>query len=319
MSDYDFETSKEFPNVDSAEYRNTERRVRKAVRLLLKEGHPFEPSMLLQRQEVIYALQGVLFPDPILRTMIVPWMDCRDFIWEEYAEKRLWTVDEAASLSVGMDPFMFQFEPGQYNNDWREERERGFIKTREAILLKELTAVPEGNSYYVEPYEFCYWADGAGLLKSALAGPLRELALEDRRSGRVPTLEEAEERFVTYAQQRLLTDDLSQAESRRRALYEYAIFIKIDNPKFKREDIARRVFQTLSEDCQKIRGLTFNTIRNDLYMLDQRLISPSGQNLEFLNSVLSDTELMSTDPTHPWWNQWRPVIEKELPWLVLPE
>lgn len=308
-----------YPPFGSDEYKNIERRVRKAIRLLLKEGLSFEPSKLLQRQEVMYALQGARFPDAVLRTMIVPWMDVRDFIWEEYLEKRLWSVDEAASLSVGMDPFMFQFEPGQYYNDWREERERAFIRTREAILLNEFPAMPEGETYHVVPREFCHWANGAGLLESPLAKPLKKLAFEDVRSGRPPTLDEVRQRFITYANQRLLTDDLSQAESRRRVLYEFAVFLKIDNPKLRREEIARNAFGVLSEDCKKLKGLTFGTIRNDLFKLDQNLDSPSGQNVEFLNSVVSDVELTSSDPTHRWWNQWRREIAKELPWLVLPE
>lgn len=319
MSDDDFEVEVDYPDIDSDEYKEIEKAVRKAIRLLLKEGHPYEPSKLLRRQEVIYALQGARIPDSLMDIMVLPHMDCRGWIWEEYAAKKLWTLDEAASLSVGMDPFIFQFEPGQYYNGWREDRERALIRTREAILLRELPAIPDGDSYHVTPYAFSCWAMEAGLLTSDLTKPMRDLAQEERYIQHLPTLDEMRERFITYARQRLFAHGLSQAELRRRELYGFAIYAKLDNPKLTREQIGKLAFECISEDCQNIPGFAHNTIRNDLLKLDQRLDHPTKPNTDFLNGIVSDTELMSTDPTHRWWNQWRPVIAEELPWLVLPE
>lgn len=309
----------DYPDISSDEYKAIEKAVRQAIRLLLKEGHPYEPSKLLRRQEVVYALKGAHIPKELLDLMVLPLMDCREWIWEEYAEKKLWTLEEAAALSVGMDPFIFQLEPGQYYNGWRVEREQALSRTREAILLRELPAVSEGEVSYMTPYAFCRWALEAGLLNSDLAKPLRGLAQDPQYIQHLPTFDEMRERFTTYAQQRLFADGLSQAEQRRRALYGFAVFAKLDNPKLTREQIAKLAFESISEDCQKVQGFTYNTIRNDLMKLDQKADPSSTQNQPFLNLVPSDREIESTDPTHRWWSRWRPVIAQELPWLMLPE
>lgn len=309
----------DYPDISSDEYKAIEKSVRQAIRLLLKEGHPYEPSKLLRHQEVVYALKEAHIPKELLDLMVLPLMDCREWIWEEYAEKKLWTLEEAASLSVGMDPFIFQLEPGQYYNGWRVEREQALSRTREAILLRELPAVSEGEVSYMTPYAFCRWALEAGLLNSDLAKPLRGLAQDPQYIQHLPTLGEMRERFTTYAQQRLFADGLSQAEQRRRALYGFAVFAKLDNPKLTREQIAKLAFESISEDCYKVKGFAYNTIRNDLMKLDQKADPSSTQNQPFLNLVPSDREIESTDPTHRWWSRWRSVIAKELPWLMLPE
>lgn len=311
----------DYPDIESDEYLQIETAVRKAIRLLLKEGHPYEPTKLIARQEVIFALNGTSIPNELLRIIVSPLMDIRGWIWEEYAEKQLWTLGEAASLSVGMDPVMYQFEPGQFYNGWRENRDQAFNRTREAILLGKLPAIPEGGSYHISPYAFCSWALEAGLLSSNLTTPLRDLAQEEQFIEHQPTVEVMLERFVTYAQQRLFAEGLSHPALRKRALYSFAIYAKIDNPKESRQDLARLVFNSLSKDCQELKGDGFalDAIRNDLYKLDKQLDPSAKQRKEFFNLVPSDKEIMSTDPTHRWWSQWRPVIKQQLPWIELPE
>lgn len=307
-----------YPDIDSDVYKLTETRVRKAIRLLLKEGHKFEPSKLLRRQEVMYAQKDCQIPDDLLNIIVFPLMDIRGWIWDEYANKRMWTLDEAACLSVGMDPFCYQLEPGQYYPGWRQEREHIFESTLDAIRSNELQAVREDGTYLIPAKDFCIWAEANDLLTSELAKPLKGLALANM-TVEVLTPGETEERWQRYAQQRLYAEALSHAEVRNRMLFSYAIALKFDNPKLKREDIAKRAVNVINEDCQKLKGFKLSTIRKYLQELDDGLLHPEYSRLRFFNSVPTDKEIMSTNPTHRWWSLWRGVIARKLPYLVLPE
>lgn len=311
-------TDMNYPDIDSEVYKATETKVRKAIRLLLKEGHKFEPSKLLRRQEITYAQKDCQIPDDLLNIIVFPLMDIRDWVWDEYADKRIWTLDEAACLAVGMDPFCYSLEPGQYYNGWREEREDKYQKTLDAIRLNELHAVREDDTYLIPAKDFCIWAASNNLLTSELAKPLKGLALAESVV-EVLTPGETGERWQRYAQQRLYAEGRSHAEVRRGELYGYAIALKVDNPKLTREQIARQAFNVIGEDCQKVKGFKFDTIRKDLLALDKALEHPEFASLEFFNSIPTDQEIMSTNPTHRWWPRWRSVIARKLPYLVLPE
>ena len=76
-----------------------------------------------------------------------------------------------------MDPFCYSLEAGQYNNNWRFERQKVFDRTQEAVLLGTLPSVRRDDDYWVVPHIFCRWALDAGLLTHELAGSLRDLAL----------------------------------------------------------------------------------------------------------------------------------------------
>jgi hypothetical protein len=312
------EEDESLPDLDPEEFKEMDIRVRKKVRLLLKEGHRYEPTKLMRRQEVTHALQGIKIPDSFLREMVLPWATCRGFIWEEYAGKRLWSLDEAASLSVGMDPLMFEQEPGQYYPGWREEREEILIKTREAILLGELPAISEGDKYHVMPLSFCSWADGKELLTSNLAKPLKDLVEDQVYIDHPSTLEVVEAEFIALSQQLLLLSGLSETQRRLHALFAFAFYIKLEDPKQTREKIAKRIFNSLSKDCQNLKGFTISTIRKNLHDIDQDLNHSTRENCKFFNTTICDQELGSTDPTHPWWNPWRQAFSKKYPLSALP-
>ena len=311
---------------DSHEFNRVNKAVRKAVRLLLKEGHRFDVEKFKRSPEVIYALDGAKLDDFELELLIIPLMDIRDWIWEEYAEKRLWTINESASLSVGIDPFIFDCESTQYNPGWRERRQLQYNKTQEAIILGELDATKKEETYYIKPTDFCVWALEADLLASNLTEPLRELA---KQSIEQKAPEETKltsklllERFVAYAEQRHYAEQISHSEERQRNLIAFAIYAKFDNPRsLKVRDIAKLAFNALSPKCQKLKGFNMSNLPKNLYDFDKKLASAAGrkEGEGFLSMIPSEQELMSTDPTHRWWNRWRPVIAKELPWLKLPE
>ena len=308
-----------YPDIHSDIYKQAETRVQKAIRLLLKEGHPFEPSKLLRRQEVQYAQRDCQIPDDLLQIIVFPLMDIRDWIWEEYAERKLWTVPEAACLGVGMDPLCYHLEPGQYYNGWREEREILLDVIKDAVLLEELVIIEKDGEQYIRPQDFCKWAYSQGLLTHDLAGPLRALAAQPATKDYIPNLDEMKARYASNAQQRLFAEGISHAERRRRDLYGLAVYAKYDDPTLTREDIARLACEQLSEDCLKLPGFKFSNVRNDLYRLDEELEHPDYATLRFFNSVPSEQEIMSTNPTHRWWPRWRSVIARKLPFLVLPE
>ncbi|MEQ3443891.1 hypothetical protein ABMY47_19960 [Pseudoalteromonas sp. BZP1] len=308
-----------YPDIDSDIYKQAETRVRKAIRLLLKEGHPFEPSKLLRRQEVQYAQRDCQIPQDLLDMIVFPLMDIRDWIWDEYAERKLWTVPEAACLGVGMDPLCYHLEPGQYYNGWREERETLLDAIKDAVLLEELVIIEKDGEQYIRPQDFCKWAYSQGLLTHDLAGPLRALAAKPATKDYIPDLDEMKARYVSNAQQRLFAEGLSHAERRRRDLFGLAIYAKYDDPTLTREAIAKLACELLNEDCLKLPGFGFSTVRNDLYRLDEELQHPDHATLRFFNSVPSEQEIMSTNPTHRWWPRWRSVIARKLPYLVLPE
>ena len=308
-----------YPDIESEDFKTLEKGVRQAVRLLLKEGHPFEPIALMKRQEVAYALGTAQIPLDLIRLMMTPNGDTRDWIWDEYAERKLWSLNEAASLSVGLDPFMYNFEPGQFYPGWRERREHSELRAQDAILLEELKAKKTDGVFYIQPIDFCKWALEEGLLTSHLTEPMKALALSKIESY-VPTLESMREQFINYAQQRLFAEGLTTSELRRRALYGFAIFVKYDNPKLKIPDISKLAFNSLSKDCQEIKndGFALDAIRSDLYKFDRLLNSTDKASDNFLNIAPSDIEILSTDPTHRWWNRWKPVIAQELPYITLP-
>lgn len=305
-------------NIEPGEYKLAGIRVRKAVRLLLKEGQRYEPTKFMQRQEVTHALQGARIPENLLREMILPWATCRGFIWEEYAGKQLWSLDEAASLSVGMDPLMYEQEAGQYYPGWREEREQILTKSREAILLGELSAISEGDTYHLRPLQFCSWATEKGLLSSNLAKPLRDLVEDQAYIAHASTVEVAEAEFNALSQQLLLLSGLSETQRRLHTLFAFAFYIKLEDPKLTREKIAKRISDSLSEDCKKLKGFTISTIRKNLHQIDQQLDHASKEDFKFFITIHSDQELMSTDPTHPWWNPWRPAISRKFPLFDFP-
>jgi hypothetical protein len=316
--DFLMTTDINYPDTDSAVYKATETKVRKAIRLLLQEGHPFEPSKLLRRQEVLYAQKDCRIPDDLLGIIVFPLMDIRDWIWDEYAERKLWTAPEAACLGVGMDPFCYHLEPGQYYNGWRHERQALLSAIQDAILLKEIVVIEKDGEQYIRPRDFCQWAQARGLLSHDLAGPLRAMAAQPDSQDYIPNVDEMKARYASYAQQRLFADGLSHAERRKQELYGLAVYAKYDDPTLPREAIAKLACELLSEDCLKLPGFGFSTVRNDLYKLDEKLIHPDNESLRFLNSVLTPQEIESTNATHRWWSRWRDVIAAELPYLTLP-
>jgi hypothetical protein len=305
-----------YPDIDSDVYKLTEERVRRAIRLLLKEGHAFDQTKLLRRQEISYAMRDCSIPADLLSIIVFPYMDIRDWIWDEYAQKRLWTLEEAAALSVGIDPFCYSLEPGQYYPGWRMERDRAYDRTLEAIRLRELESIKEGDTYLIRSEAFCFWANNANLLTSELAQPLRGLAHDLVPKHALFAPEIAQEQWHRYAKQREFAEALSHAEVRKRELYTFAITLKFHNPALTREAIAKQIFASMDEGCQELKGFRFNTIRKDLSELDQILEHPTK---EFLRSILSVQEARSTDSTHLWWSLWRPIIASKLPWLKLPD
>jgi hypothetical protein len=48
----------------------------------------------------MYAQRDCQIPDELLNIIVFPLMDIRDWIWEEYAQRQLWMVTEAACLGV---------------------------------------------------------------------------------------------------------------------------------------------------------------------------------------------------------------------------
>ncbi len=308
-----------YPDTDSDAYKQAEKQVRQAIRLLLKEGHPFNEGKLLRRQEVAYAMRDCTIPPDLLEVIVFPYMDIRDWIWDEYAQKRLWTLDEAAALSVGIDPFCYSLEPGQYYPGWRMERDRAYDRTLEAIRLRELESIREGDTYLIRPESFCVWANEANILTSELAQPLRGLADAVVTEHTVLSPEVVQEQWQRYVKQREFAEALSHAEVRKRALYRFAIALKLSNSALTREAIAKHIFASMDESCQQLKGFKYNTIRKDLSDLDAMLEHPQHVNQEFLNSVLSSQEIENTDSTHRWWGLWRQVIARKLPWITLPE
>lgn len=308
-----------YPDIDSEIYKLTENRVRKAIRLLLKEGHLFEPSTLLRRQEVTYAQRDCKISRELLEMIVFPFMDIREWIWDEYSSRKLWTIPEAACLGVGMDPLCYHLEPGQYYNGWREERETLLNILKDAILLDELVIIEKDGEQYVRPKEFCKWAYSQSLLTHDLSGPLRALAVQPDILNYIPDLDEMKARYVSNAQQRLFAEGLSHAERRRRDLFGLAIYAKFEDPTLTREAIAKLACELLNEDCLKLPGFGFSTVRNDLYRLDEELNHPDHATLRFFNSIPAPKEIMSTNPAHRWWSRWRSVIARQLPYLVIPE
>jgi hypothetical protein len=308
-----------YPDIDSDIYKRSETRVYKAIRLLLKEGHSFEPSKLLRRQEVMYAQRDCQIPDDLLRIIVHPLMDIRDWIWEEYAERKLWTVPEAACLGVGMDPLCYHLEPGQYYNGWREKRASLLYAIKDGVLLKQLVVIEKDREQYIRPQDFCRWAYAFGFLTHELAGPLRAFAAQSATQKYIPDLKEMKARYASAAQQFLFAGALTNAELRRRDLFGLAIYVKYDDPTLTREAIAKIACELLNEDCLKLPGFCFSTVRSDLYRLDEELIHPNHATLRFLNSIPAPQEIVSTNATHRWWPRWRNVIAKQLPYLLLPQ
>ena len=152
-----------YHDTDSSEYKATEKSIRQAIRLLLVQGHAFEPVKLLSSTEVQIACNGVYIPTELLNSIVIPNIDCRDWVWEMYANKQYWSVDEAASLAAAFDPFMFNRISPTFIPVWREKREAIHAQVSRAIKHGELSATSENKIDYVTPHDFCYFALEAGL------------------------------------------------------------------------------------------------------------------------------------------------------------
>lgn len=76
----------------------------------------------------------------------------------EYIHKKYWSLDEAVSLVVGMDPFYFTLNPDYYNHQWKNRRTQVKACVIRAIRQCVLPVTNEGSHYNIEPSIFCCWA-----------------------------------------------------------------------------------------------------------------------------------------------------------------
>lgn len=81
-----------------------------------------------------------------------------EHLQDEYRHKATWSLDEAASLCVGMDPFYHTIDYHYYNPRWRNRRERVKAKLTKAMFAKQLPFAVQGTHLIVTPGDFCYWA-----------------------------------------------------------------------------------------------------------------------------------------------------------------
>ena len=153
-----------YPDTDSAEYKATEKSIRQTIRLLLAQGHAFEPVKLLSSTEVQVACNGVYIPKELLNSIVMPNIDCRDWVWEMYVNKQHWSVDEAVSLAAGFDPLMFTFFTSTFLPLWCQIHKDIHEKVLVAIESNQLPMICKDGVDYVEPYAFCHFALGAELV-----------------------------------------------------------------------------------------------------------------------------------------------------------
>jgi len=300
-----------YPNISSTEHKNIEDTVRKNVRDRLKNGEPFDLDKLVNNEDVIPAAAIDFFPEELLKIMVLPHLDVRGFVWQEYLLRELWTIGEASCLSVGIDPLIYSIESSQYYPEWRQRREVALLKTESAIHNQDLRLISENGILCVKPQEFCLWAKNINLLTSELVKPILNLATNSTINFAL-TPEYHLEHFSNLAKQQYHLQLSSRAAQRRQVLHAFAVLAKYKDPALTRENIIKIAFNILEDNCKNLTGYKKATIKSDIFNLDKDLDN-------FLYITPSPQEIMNTDPTHHWWSRWRPVIAEKLPWLVLPE
>lgn len=317
--------------------------VHKAARMVIRDGKgkKYTRDEMTGRQEVIAAAHNAIpyLSNTQLGEMIWPPFHLVADVWHGYSTVAIWTLSEACSLAAGMDPVMFDMEPGQNPNEDRERRERIYKKAQAALVHGELTTkqLAGDQNCYVVPREFCVWAVRTGELTSTHASHLVE---KGKMLGAHDYLEEYKQ--CAY---RILTPGQTAASPKHKkaALAGFAILTKLSNLALDHRYINKLVKQSVNQEIISASGFAEETIRSDINDIDKDLmdshaykeslkkeytdnkkksIHDKSINIRkdgFLKIIHSQKEIDDPIAQEQWWAFWHPVILSVYPELELPD
>ncbi len=130
--------------------------VHRALRIARHQDPFFESDELLNQPAIKTLLEVVIqqaktgfdFPPTFFHQRIA----------DGYLTKEFWSLDEAASLTVGMDPFYYTLNENFFNTSWRNRRTCAKAWSVKAIRERHLPVFVEGTHYKVHAKTFCTWA-----------------------------------------------------------------------------------------------------------------------------------------------------------------
>lgn len=130
--------------------------VHRALRIARHQDPFFESDELLNQPAITTLLEVVIqqaktgfdFPPTFFHQRIA----------DGYLTKEFWSLDEAVSLTVGMDPFYFTLNENFFNTSWRNRRTCAKAWSVKAIRKRHLPVLVEGTHYKVHAKTFCTWA-----------------------------------------------------------------------------------------------------------------------------------------------------------------
>lgn len=152
------------PDMPSTELDALNQLIRRTARYARRQVDDLQPDEIMALPEV-QALMAFI-TDRVKDAFHAPSIFLTQPVWAEYANEDTWSLDEAASLAAGVDPFYYTI---------LQVYPQSSIKCRSTIceqLDKEEALSTDGA---VIPSEFCKWALEADLVETSVVNFFKDI------------------------------------------------------------------------------------------------------------------------------------------------